>query len=161
MNTDTSASDYARRVINARGQGVQECIPWRGSKDKDGYGKVRWNGKTRKAHRVAYEEEYGPIPSGMFVCHHCDNPSCVNPGHLFLGTAADNKRDSVIKGRHRWTAKHGVSNPRAKLTRGQVLKIREDWANGVRPQSAIANRFGICGATVARIVSKKAWKRYE
>ena len=79
---------------------LDECIEWSGSRNKDGYGQKHKNGKTQQAHRLAYECAFGTIPAGMLVCHSCDNPPCINPAHLFLGTNQDNIRDSVEKGRH-------------------------------------------------------------
>jgi HNH endonuclease len=79
-----------------------ECWGWRGATFRFGYGKVKlWDGTRTTAHRVSYQIHYGPIPDGMFVCHHCDNPPCTNPEHLFLGTGADNNRDMAKKGRSR------------------------------------------------------------
>lgn len=75
------------------------CIEWLGSRDENGYGRVHCGGTPRLAHRVAWELENGPIPSGLCVLHGCDNPPCINPSHMFLGTQADNMRDMVKKGR--------------------------------------------------------------
>lgn len=76
-----------------------ECVIWPGAKSELGYGRLRHQGKTRQAHRLAYEIHVGPIADGLFVCHRCDTPSCVNPAHLFLGTARDNVLDMCAKGR--------------------------------------------------------------
>jgi hypothetical protein len=77
------------------------CRPWRGTRDRDGYGVLGVDGRQQRAHRVVWELTHGPIPDGLCVCHHCDNPPCVEPTHPFLGTHADNVRDAVAKGRRR------------------------------------------------------------
>lgn len=75
------------------------CWEWQGSKNAQGYGVITEGGKIIKAHRVSYRLHYGDIPDGLFVCHHCDNPCCVRPDHLFTGTALDNALDMRNKGR--------------------------------------------------------------
>lgn len=77
------------------------CWEWQGAKAKQGYGLLAIDYRNRLAHRLAYHAWYGIDPGDLFVCHHCDNPSCIRPDHLFLGTAADNTQDAVIKGRTR------------------------------------------------------------
>lgn len=101
--------------------------------------------RTFFAHRASYEIHVGPIPSGMVVCHRCDNPPCVNPDHLFLGTPADNMRDMRDKGRcSRW------------LTREQVAQVKELLAAGV-PGSDVARTFGVSPASVSAIRCGRSW----
>lgn len=76
-----------------------DCWIWTGSRHGFGYGLFGLNGKTRRAHRISYELVNGPIPEGFVLCHTCDNPPCVNPDHLFVGSKADNTHDALRKGR--------------------------------------------------------------
>lgn len=78
------------------------CIEWTGARQKAGYGALNLDGEVKATHRLSYETNVGPIPTGMFVCHKCDNPSCINPEHLFLGTNEDNVEDMRQKGRAAW-----------------------------------------------------------
>ena len=78
---------------------LTECIEWRGTRTRSGYGQKVIKGKRYRTHRLAYEWANGPIPKGMLVLHSCDNPACCNPNHLFLGTQSDNMRDCANKGR--------------------------------------------------------------
>lgn len=80
---------------------MDECIEWSGARDRQGYGRRRYQGRNALAHRVAWTEAHGPIAEGLDVCHRCDNPACVNIDHLFLGTHQDNMRDCKTKGRGR------------------------------------------------------------
>ena len=98
---------WERKTIQPNG-----CWEWVGSKRRYGYGQVYYKGKPGvKAHKVAWELTYGPIPKGLCVLHKCDNPSCINPGHLLLGTQLDNIKDMTVKGR--WN----VNGPRGRTKR--------------------------------------------
>jgi hypothetical protein len=77
------------------------CWVWTGRVNHKGYGKISWNGKESRVHRVVYEHFRGSVPEGLQVCHHCDNPPCCNPEHLFAGTALDNEWDKIAKGRRK------------------------------------------------------------
>jgi hypothetical protein len=92
--------------------GVGDCWEWLRYTNVDGYGRLRWNEKYIGAHRVAWEKANGPIPGGMHVLHRCDNPPCVNPSHLFLGTNKDNMDDRDSKGR--LNNKAGIAGAAAK-----------------------------------------------
>jgi hypothetical protein len=112
------------------------------------------NRKKYAAHRVSYEMANGLIPDDLQVCHHCDNPSCVNPDHLFLGTNSDNVADCISKGRQT----RGSSHPVAKLTEQQVLDIRTKYASGLFLQREIAAEYGITQDNVSYIIHRKTWK---
>ena len=137
------------------------CIEWqgkrtvKGKRSAGGYGQVSVNGRLLLAHRVAWELAHGPIPVGMFVCHICDNPSCVNVDHLFLGSHTDNMRDAKLKGR--LTGPRGSSNRWVKLTETDVLEIRSLRTSGADLKS-IADRFGICFQNVSMIANRKTWR---
>lgn len=102
------------KYVDKRGQ--DECWPWLGSKSgTKGYGTMWCNGRSRRATQLSIElATCEPFPAGMMACHHCDNPVCVNPAHLFIGTARDNTRDALAKGRLNITAFRGHHNHRGK-----------------------------------------------
>lgn len=132
-----------------------ECLPWQKSKTPDGYG-VMWVSRLRKlayAHRVMWEYWIGPIPDGVHVLHRCDNPPCVNPGHLFLGTNSDNIQDRMRKGRSRV----GEKSPASKLTELQAKEILTLYAQGIA-QKDIAIRFGMSRPAIHALVHGKLWK---
>ena len=133
------------------------CWPWQAYRARKGYGIVRWAGRNQKAHRVAYQLEVGEIPAGLFVCHRCDNPPCVNPAHLFLGTTQDNTRDMMEKGRG--TDNSGEKNPRAKLTWEEVEEIRA--RRDACSQKELAEAFGVSVATINQILVHRTWRRRE
>lgn len=129
------------------------CWEWGATRSRAGYGVIQESGRLRKfAHRLSYEIFVGD-PTGMSVCHHCDNPGCVKPSHLFLGTQADNMRDMRGKGR----AARGERNGMAKLTRAEVKRIRELANDGALSQRQIGNRFGVHQQTVSRIKLGLRW----
>lgn len=128
------------------------CWEWTGVIIPDGYGQVGC--RHKKTHRVAYELMVGPIPDGLCVLHRCDNPPCVNPDHLFLGTVADNNADRDAKGRHR--ALQGSANGSAKLDERRVCEIREMLRNGVRGVD-IAREFGVSPSAVSLIATGRRW----
>jgi len=104
------------------------------------------------AHRTAWELTHGPIPSGLCICHHCDNRICVRPDHLFLGTKDDNNKDAASKG-----FRSGASNGFSKLTESDIIAIRTKYAAGGVTQQSIANQYGISAAHVSGIINRKFW----
>jgi HNH endonuclease len=147
--------------------GTAGCWIWKGSlANRYGY-----FGSKVAAHRFSYELHHGPIPDGMCVCHRCDNPPCVNPAHLFLGTYADNNRDAVAKGRqakgethgsrkHPEKWKRGEGHYEAKLTDDAVREMRALHAAGMGYKS-LARRYGISTETAHRAVKKRTWKHVD
>lgn len=130
-----------------------ECWTWRAATLKSGYGRFRWNGKTGRAHRAAYELFVGPIPEGEMVRHTCDNPPCVKwTEHLITGTGMDNQQDARSRDRHRY----GTRNGHALLDECKVSEIRVRRAAGDRV-SVIARDFGISVSNVKLIVARKTW----
>jgi hypothetical protein len=111
--------------------------------------------RSLRAHRVAYELFVGRLDEDMSVCHTCDNPICVRPDHLFLGTTADNLHNRDSKGR----GFDGERNPRAKLTTEDVLELRRLYRLGGITQQELADRFGVKQITVSNIVLRRTWKR--
>lgn len=134
------------------------CWNWTGSFRKDGYGKLLVGSKldgsrrTVTASRASYETFVGKIPPGMVVCHKCDNPRCVNPDHLFVGTWKDNFDDMVRKGRRKQARGSRIAS--SKLTEADVRRIRQ---SGKTPQE-LADRYGVNVATVRKILSGASWK---
>jgi hypothetical protein len=138
----------------AKVEKTDSCWLWTACKTPQGYGRFFFDGGNKLSNRVAFELFVGPV--GQFhVLHKCDNPSCVNPAHLFLGTNADNVADKVAKGRV--PSAVGVLNSHARLTPIDVIEIRKAHADGEQ-RSKIAKRFGIAPAYVNQISAKQAWR---
>lgn len=138
------------------------CWNWQRQTDRRGYGRFKQDGKDGLAHRASYHFAFGRTPDDLMVCHRCDNPGCVNPAHLFLGTALENTRDMISKGRarylgHAWNGRRrGEKNPCAKLTDAQVIEIRRRLDLG-ETQRSVADVFGISRALVSFIKTRRLW----
>jgi hypothetical protein len=116
---------------------------------------VVWGaGKVELAHRHVYKNEIGEIADGMLVCHTCDNPSCVNPEHLFIGTNDDNMKDRDKKNR----VAHGDAHYKAKLSSDDVSKIKRRLDVGDK-QEDVADDFGVCRGTISAIATGRTWRR--
>lgn len=135
-------------------RGPDECWPWKARKFKSGYGAISRGDTEARSHRVAWELIYGPIPNDLHVCHHCDEPGCINPAHLFLGTAAENRADAARKGR----LPRGEHHYSARLTSNQVLFIREEYARGKTTHRRLGTRFNVDHATIGNIIRRETWR---
>lgn len=135
-----------------------QCWPWTGSRIRTGYGRIGVDGKNAFANRVVWVLTHGPIPQGFDVLHHCDNPPCCNPTHLFLGDHSENMRDRERKGRHNAPrgSKHGI----AKLTEDAVIAIRERRRQGERGD-LLAAEFGVSPSAIGLVVRYKNWKHVQ
>lgn len=133
------------------------CWMWAGAKSR--YGECGWRESGRWVRTLAHRRSWvlfrGPIPDGLFVCHRCDTPLCVNPDHLFLGTHDDNMADQVAKGRQA----RGTRNAMARLNEDTVRAIRR--AAGSASQRALARQFGTSPMTINRIIRRQLWRHVE
>ena len=137
--------------------GPDECWPWIGRVDQQGYGKFKLDGRDVFAPRWVLGQSLGrPLGAGEVTRHTCDNPPCCNPAHLLPGTPADNSRDMVERGRGRAPGLPGESNPAARMTAVQVMELRDAYANG-ETQVRLASRFGITQSVVSKIVRRELW----
>jgi hypothetical protein len=162
-----SRDPIAARLVAKLAPADNGCWLWTGCKNEDGYGTAFIDGKGRKVHREMYARFNGPFPPGMFVCHHCDTPSCGNPAHLFAGTARDNMRDMVAKGRAvcitseqaHFRAGHsprGEATAAAKLTEDDVREIVRLRRSGIG-STAIGKQYGVNRTTIQRLLNGQTW----
>jgi hypothetical protein len=156
----------------AKVQKTDTCWIWTAAKEGLGYGSFRVESYRKiKAHRYSYELAYGPIPKGLHICHHCDNPPCVRPDHLFAGTDADNGADKARKGRSNWGWRHDASlnptvrnplhgerNGRAKLTLSQVGQIRLEYVPKQVTVPMLMAKYGVSRAAIQRVIYRKNWR---
>lgn len=141
-------------------EGQNGCWLWLAGTSPMGYGRIQLPraGGVIFAHRMSWILTKGPIPEGMFVCHHCDNPPCVNPTHLFLGTARDNIRDCITKGRFKFLRPSlGVTNCNAKLTPERVIELRHRYARG-ETLSSLSRSFKMARSSLRWAVNGRSWK---
>lgn len=155
MNKQRSV--YYRYWNKVDRKGANECWNWKGVRTRAGYGQIRVDGKMVYTHRFAYQNWRGDIPDGMFVCHKCDNRSCCNPNHLFLGTPADNTADMIKKGRDSRPIFKGEAHGSAKLTEVDVMAIKKRLTAGGESQKAIAADYGVRQQQISHINTGKSW----
>lgn len=130
------------------------CWLWTKGVTRDGYGRFKHEGTTRRAHRVSWELTHGPIPNDLWVLHKCDNGLCVRPDHLFLGTAKDNTQDMIQKGRR--YLMRGAEHHATQFTKEAVRQIRMRVASGTA-QQAVADEFAVPVQTINGIVMGHVW----
>lgn len=147
---------------------ADDCWEWLAATNPYGYGAFSYRGRGQAAHRVAWMLVNGPIPEGLCVLHKCDNPPCVKPDHLFLGTRGDNLHDAMKKGRWhpgpgvpiQFHVRFGEAHSQSKLTEADVLEIRRRTANGERPID-VAEDYPVKNGTISAIHHRRLWKHLE
>lgn len=150
------ATWLTRIMARRRVGGVKEdCWEYTGRLNENGYGIFGFLKRPTRVHRFVFEMLKGPFDKTLFVCHHCDNPKCFNPAHLFLGTQTDNMSDASRKGRIKIPGLKGEKHPGAKLSDSEVSAIRREYASGAR-QTALADKYGVTQAMVSLIVRRES-----
>lgn len=155
-----SFEHLSRRIANGLDAADDgSCWEWTKAKNSHGYGTITYGGKTWLVHRWAYQLAFGEDVGSLQVLHRCDNPSCINPSHLWKGDRFDNMADCFAKGRssikpHRMT---GESNGSAKLTAAQVFEIRRRLSSG-EYQKSIADSFGVSRSLIGMIGQRLIWR---
>lgn len=166
LHGSTDPQDRARGTVSFRfwrkvdQSGAGGCWNWTGGTHKKGYGTLQGEagGKNIATHRYSYEIHKGPIPDGLYVRHTCDNPRCVNPDHLILGTPTDNVRDMWERGRARPKGIIGEANHNTKLAEAQVRVIRADKSKN---NHQWARELGVTPNAIRAIRTRKSWKHIE
>ena len=154
LTTEGYRKKFWERVIVVD---ADRCWEWMGYKNPKGYGQFGFFGKRTMAPRVCWMLTNGKIPDGLHVLHKCDNPSCVNPSHLWLGSIADNNNDSLKKGRRTIPHLYGENHGSAKLTNQDVLMIRELRGKGIEAK-CLSLLYGVSDTHIRRIVRRANWK---
>lgn len=153
--------EYNLKKFYDRVQITDGCWIWIGGVSVAGRPVLYTYGRGHRAHRFSYETFVGPIPDGLYVCHHCDNILCVNPWHLFVGTQDDNMKDMKVKDRA--NKPKGELNGRAKLTEDDVRYIRDNYRfrHPKFGQKALARKFDVCTLTIVEVIKRNKWKHVE
>jgi len=152
---------YSKVRVNKRPHPIlgTPCHEWTACKQKEGYGRIMMKGqKVALAHRVIWELKKGPIPTGKFILHKCDNPACVNLDHLFCGTKADNNQDAWDKGRQPGNRLNGENLPWSKLKEKQVKVILRKLSKYKRGMvKELAKKYNVNPATITQIKKGRNW----
>lgn len=153
--------DSAEFIMTNRLDKSGKCWVFMGCKNKKGYGLARNGARktTESVHRMIYKRFVGPIPPHFHVCHHCDNPPCARPDHLFIGTNTDNQHDSIRKGRARKARGEDVSL--AKLRETDIPTIRALYRSDRYSQEAISRRFNVNQQSISNVLTGFTWKHVK
>lgn len=146
-----SGTEQERFIRSFKVNGLTGCWEWSSYRDKDGYGTISLNYKSVRAHRYSYEFHSGKSANGFLVCHSCDNPGCVNPDHLFIGSAKDNTHDMINKNRDTII---GEKNCKAKLKDQDIINIR----NSNKTTKELMVIYGLTKHSINNIKAKRTWK---
>lgn len=151
--TDKQKKNFLKKFQQGN---LNECWEWKGNKFNFGYGRFKLNGKYQRAHRLSYELFKGKIPEGLCVCHSCDNTSCVNPNHLWLGTQSENIKDCLKKNRTSRGEKNAnfSKHIRPKLTEKEVKEIR----NSNLSSKELSKEYKVSASTIRKAKSGINWK---
>jgi hypothetical protein len=140
----------------AKVEKTEYCWNWIGGTSSAGYGRFRIGDKLYSPHRLSFEWHNEPIPDGMLICHRCDNPSCVRPSHLFLGTYSDNLIDAIHKDIN--PIRRGEDAGTSVLTEEEVKRIRMEYRFGVFGYKRLAIKYGVGRTTIEHIIRRRTWK---
>lgn len=138
------------------------CWEWKGAHSKKGYGRFRRGNILYSPHRAIVERYIGPIPDGLFSCHKCNNPRCVRPSHLYIGTRSENMKDGIRAGTVKVPTNGGFKpGHNGKITPQQVREIRNQYSKGELTQRELGNRYGLTNWAVNKITQRKTWRHVE
>jgi hypothetical protein len=149
-------TEFAKRFWSKVEQ-PHECWEWQGTKGEGGYGQIMYNYQNKRAHRVAYELIFGPIPAGLILMHTCDNPRCVNPFHLKASTPGDNVRDCVCKGRHRTNPRRGGASPMSRMGDAGFERVLSLYSTGLFNFKDLAPVLNVSRPSIESCLKGKTW----
>lgn len=159
MRLDKYDRDFLAKLESRAVKQDNGCWIWQGAVgghktgSRHQYPSVHYRGETARGNRIVYQLTYGEIPKGLLVCHSCDEPLCINPKHLFLGTQQHNMRDAALKGRVKVPGLKGEEHANAKFTDEEVIQLRKDYQQGKFTYRGKAEELGINRTTLGRLLS--------